>query len=121
VVNLRERISISKRARQKFHLEKNYLRNLVDVEAEISNTRFAALENLDENLDINSTWENIKNSARENLGYHRQKHYKPKLDGECSKLIDRQKQAKLQWLQNPSQINGDNLQNLRRENSRTKR
>jgi hypothetical protein len=27
--------------------------------------------------------------------------------------------AKLQWLQNPNQINGDNLQNLRRETSRT--
>jgi hypothetical protein len=27
-------------------------------------------------------------------------------------------QAKLQYLQNPSQINGDNLQNLRRETSR---
>jgi hypothetical protein len=37
----------------------------------------------------------------------------------CSKLIDEQKQAKLQWLQNPSQINGDNMQNLRCETSRT--
>jgi hypothetical protein len=40
-------------------------------------------------------------------------------DDECSKLIDQQKQAKLQWLQNPSQINGHNLQNLRRETSGT--
>jgi hypothetical protein len=36
---------------------------------EMSN-RFAALENLDENLDINSAWEsirdNIKTSAKEN-------------------------------------------------------
>jgi hypothetical protein len=41
-------------------------------------------------------------------------------DNECSKLIDQWKQAKLQWLQNPSQINdGDNLQNLRCETSRT--
>jgi hypothetical protein len=32
---------------------------------------------------------------------------------------DQWKQAKIQWLQNPSQINGDNLQNLRRETSRT--
>jgi hypothetical protein len=37
----------------------------------------------------------------------------------CSKLIDQWKQAKLQWLRNPSQINGDKLQNLRRETSRT--
>jgi hypothetical protein len=39
-------------------------------------------------------------------------------DDECSKLIDQQKQAILQWFQNPSQISGDNLQNLRRETSR---
>jgi hypothetical protein len=30
-----------------------------------------------------------------------------------------QKQAKLQWSQNLSQINGDNLQNLRCETTRT--
>jgi hypothetical protein len=41
------------------------------------------------------------------------------LDDECSKLIDQRKQAKLQLLQNPNQTNGDNLQNLRRETSRT--
>jgi hypothetical protein len=33
---------------------------------------------------------------------------KPCFDYECSKLIDQWKQAKLQLLQNPSQINGDN-------------
>jgi hypothetical protein len=33
--------------------------------------------------------------------------------------MDQRKQAKLQLLQNPSQINGDNLQNLRHEISRT--
>jgi hypothetical protein len=31
------------------------------------------------------------------------------VDDECSKLIDKWKQAKLKWLQNPSQINEDNL------------
>jgi hypothetical protein len=40
-------------------------------------------------------------------------------DDKCSKLIEKRKQAKLQWLQNPSQLNGDNLQNLRCETSRT--
>jgi hypothetical protein len=38
---------------------------------------------------------------------------------ECSKLIDQWKQAKLQWLQNPDQMNGENLKNLRSETSRT--
>jgi hypothetical protein len=63
--------------------------------------------------------ENIKTSAKNNLGYHRSKHNKPWFDDECSKLINQQKQSKLQWLQNPSQIDGDNLQNLRHETSRT--
>jgi hypothetical protein len=81
------------------------------------------LENLDESLCINSTWkivrENIKTSAKDNLGYHRLKHNKPWFDDECLELIDQRIQAKLQWLQNPSQINGDNLQNLTHETSRT--
>jgi hypothetical protein len=54
--------------------------------------------------------EHIKTSAKDNVGYHRSKHNKPRFDGECSKLIDQRKQAKLQWLQNPSQMNGENLQ-----------
>jgi hypothetical protein len=35
------------------------------------------------------------------------------------KVLDQRKQAKLQWLQNPNKINGENLQNLRRETSKT--
>jgi hypothetical protein len=89
---------------------------------EISN-RFGALENLDESMEINnacgSIRKNIKISAKENLEYHRLKHNKPWFDDECSKSRDQWKQAKLQWLQNPSQINGENLQNLRCETSRT--
>jgi hypothetical protein len=62
--------------------------------------------------------ENIKTSAKDSLGYHSLQHNTPWFDDECSKLIDQRKQAKLQWLQNPSQISRDNLQNLRRETSR---
>jgi hypothetical protein len=47
------------------------------------------------------------------------KHNKPWFDDECSKLIDPWRQAKLQWLQNPSQISGDDVQNLKHETSRT--
>jgi hypothetical protein len=82
--------------------------------AETSNV-LAALESLDESFDINNAWEsiteNIKTSAKYNLGYQKLKHNKPWFDDDCSKLIDQRKQAKLQLLQNPSQINGDNLQN----------
>jgi hypothetical protein len=76
-------------------------------------------------LAINGAWEgireNIKTSAKDNLGYHRLKHNKPWFDDECSKLTDQWKQAKLKWLQNPSQINGDDLQNLKCETRRTYR
>jgi hypothetical protein len=44
--------------------------------------------------------------------------HKPWFDEGCSKLLDQRKQAKLQWLQNPGEINGDNLKNVRREASR---
>jgi hypothetical protein len=86
VANLRERISVSNRARQKFDIERFDLKKLNDVEVkekyqvEISN-RFAALESLDESFDINNAWENIreniKTSTKENLGYHELKHNKP--------------------------------------------
>jgi hypothetical protein len=128
VAKLREGISVSKRARQKFDLERFDMKKLDDVEVnekyqvEISN-RFSALESLDESFDINNAWEsireNIKTSAKNNLGYQKLEQNKPWFDDECSKLIDQRKQAKLQWLQNQSHINGDNLQNLRRETSRT--
>jgi hypothetical protein len=62
VAKLRDRISVSKRARQNFDLETFDLKKLNDVEVkekyqvEISN-RFAALESLDESFDINNIWE----------------------------------------------------------------
>jgi hypothetical protein len=91
-------------------------------QVEISN-RSAVLDSLDESFDINNAWErireNIKTSAKDNLGYQKLKHNKPWFDDECLKLIDQWKQAKLQGLQNPNQTSGDNLQNLRRETSRT--
>jgi hypothetical protein len=73
-------------------------------------------------FDINNAWEsireNIKTSAKDNLGYQKLKHNKPWFDDECSRLTDQRKQAKLQWLQNPNQISKDDQQNLRRETSR---
>jgi hypothetical protein len=106
VAKLRERISVSKRVRQNFDLERFDLKKLDDVEVkekyqvEVSN-RFADLESLDESFDINNAWESIrenKTSAKDNLGYQQLTHKKPWFDDECSKLIDQQTQAKLQWL-----------------------
>jgi len=47
------------------------------------------------------------------------KQHKPWFEEECSKLLDQSKQAKLQWLQNPSQTNGDNVNIVRCGTSRT--
>jgi hypothetical protein len=61
----------------------------------------------------------LKTSAKESLGHYELQQQKPWFDDECSILIDRRKQAKLQWLQNPSHVIGDNMDNVRREASRT--
>jgi hypothetical protein len=85
---------------------------------EVSN-RFA---DLDAEAEINSAWEmiteNIKISAKESLGYCELKKHKPWLNKGSSKLVDQRKPTKLQWLQDPSEINGDNLRVERREASR---
>jgi hypothetical protein len=61
---------------------------------------------------------NIKISAKEGLGYFELKQHKPRFDEGYSELLDKRKEAKLPWLQDPSEINGDNLNNVRCEASR---
>jgi hypothetical protein len=102
-------------------MERFSLKKLNEVEGkeqycvEISN-RYAALENLDAEVNVNKAWEpireNIKISAKGSLGYYELKKNKPWFDE------NQRKQAKLQWLQDPSEINGDNLNNIRRETRR---
>jgi hypothetical protein len=46
------------------------------------------------------------------------KQHKPWFDKECVGFIDRRKQAKMQWIQDPSLSNVDNLNNVRRDSSR---
>jgi hypothetical protein len=73
-------------------------------------------------VEINGAWEtireNIKISAKESLGYFELKKHKSWFVEGCSKLLEQRKQSKLQWLQDPSEINVDNLNNVRREASR---
>jgi hypothetical protein len=75
------------------------------------------LEDLDTEVEINNMWERIREniiiSVKESLGYHETKQHKPWFDEGCPKLLYQRKQAKLQWLQDPSEINGDNLNNIR--------
>jgi hypothetical protein len=46
------------------------------------------------------------------------KKYKPLFDKGCSKLLDQRKQTKLPWLQDPNEVNGDDLSNVRCKASR---
>jgi hypothetical protein len=61
--------------------------------------RFAALEDLDAEVDTNSVWEtireNIKISAKESLDYYELKRHTPWFDRGCSKLVYQRKQTKL--------------------------
>ncbi|PNF20323.1 hypothetical protein B7P43_G13209 [Cryptotermes secundus] len=59
-----------------------------------------------------------KNVCQKSLGYYEPKKHKPWFDEGCSKLLGQRKQAKLQWLQDPSELNGDSMNNIRRETSR---
>jgi hypothetical protein len=71
------------------------------------------LENLSDSKDINKAWENIKENietpAKESLGLHEVKPPKTWFDEECSGFLDQRNQAKMQWVQDPSQSNVDNL------------
>jgi hypothetical protein len=66
---------------------------------EITN-RFATLENLNFDEDLNRAWENnkenIKTSAKENLVLHKLKRHKRWFDKECLGFLDQRKQAKMQ-------------------------
>jgi uncharacterized protein YaaR (DUF327 family) len=65
------------------------------------------LYNLSHILDYSPRFEKIKAGI-----------WDPWFDEGCSELLDERKQARLQWLQDQSEINGDNLNNKRRETSR---
>jgi hypothetical protein len=86
---------------------------------------FRAVENIQDNGDINRALdtirENINISAKEGIGRCESKHLKPWFYEECSKLVDRTKHTRLQWLQDPSEMNEDNLSNVRWEASRHSR
>ena len=92
-----------------------------EYQIEITN-RFVALGNISDDEDINKAWEkiteNIKTSTRESLSPHKLKQHKPQSDEECLHFFDQRKQVKMQWVQDPSQSNVDNLNNVRREATR---
>jgi hypothetical protein len=111
VAKVSERLAVRKHAAQKFDGERFNPRKLKELEVkekyqiEITN-RFAALENLGVDEDVNRAWENIKGnikiSAKESLGLRKLKRHKPWFDEGCAGFLDQRKQAKMQWIQDPS-------------------
>jgi hypothetical protein len=89
VANVRERLAVNKQRSHRFHMERFNLKKLNEVgdkekyRLEVSN-RFAALEDLEAEVEINSAWENIREniniSAKESLGYLELKMHKPWFD-----------------------------------------
>ena len=69
IAKARERLAVGKQAAQRFYTQRFNLRKLNEPEVreyyqiEITN-RFAALENANDDEDVNRTWENIKENMR---------------------------------------------------------
>ena len=127
VEKVRERLAVRKQAAQKSDGGRFNMRKLYELEVskqyqiEITN-RFATLENVSEDEDINRAWEsvkeNIKTSATESQVKHEMKQQKPWFNEECLGILDQRKQAKIHWIQDPSQSNAHSLNNVRRDASR---
>jgi hypothetical protein len=93
---------------ERFNIKKLYkVEGKVQYQVKTSNA-FAAFENLDEGVDISKALETIKDntsiSSGESLCYYELKKHKPWFDEGYSELLDQRKEAKLQWLQYPSQV-----------------
>jgi len=108
VAKVRERLSVSKQAAQKFDGERfnlskvNELEDRKKYQIETAN-RLAALENLSDSEDINMAWENIivniETPAKGSLGLYELRRRKPLFDEECLGFSHRRKPAKMQWVQ----------------------
>ncbi|KAJ4448136.1 hypothetical protein ANN_10148 [Periplaneta americana] len=133
VGELRETLSVAKRVEQQVNISKFYILKLKDEETkqhyqvEISN-RFATLGNSDElenELDVNSMWEIIRDSikiaAEQSIDYYETKKKKPWFDEDCCMVVERRKRAKLKFLQDAVEENRNNYFNERWEASRTLR
>jgi hypothetical protein len=127
VAKFRERLAVSDQGAQRFDGERFNLKklNLLKVrkqyQIEITNS-FSSLENISDEKDINKVLgnikENIETSAKDSLGLQELKHHKPWFDEECLGFLEQRKQAKMQWISDPSQRDLDNLNNVRRDASR---
>jgi hypothetical protein len=128
VAKFRERLAVNKQRSQRFYVERFNIKKLNDVERKEQfrvefSTRFAALEDLDAEVAMgNGAWETIRDSikisTKESLCCFEFKNHKQWCDEGCPKILYQRKEDKLQWLQDPREINVDNLNNVRSEASR---
>ena len=105
MAKVRERLAVGNQAAQRFDRQRFNLGKLNEPEVREqyqieSANRFAGLENLNDDEDVDRTWENIKEniktSAKESLGLHELKQNKPWFDEECLGFLDHRKRAKIQ-------------------------
>jgi hypothetical protein len=104
VAKVRESLTINKKRSHRFHMEIFNPKRLNEVNGketyrvEVSN-RYAALADLDTEVDINSVLEiiggNSKISAKGNLVSYELKKHKPQFDEGCSNILDGRKQENL--------------------------
>jgi hypothetical protein len=59
-----------------------------------------------------------KTSAKESPGLHELKQHKLRFDEECLGFLDKRQRVKMQWVEDPSQNNVDNLNTVRHEASK---
>jgi hypothetical protein len=114
VVKFTGRLVVSKQAAQKSDVERFCLTKISDMKVRqecqinISN-RSENLDNSNDSEDINraskNTIENIKTSAKKSRGLYELKQHKPLCDEERLGFFYQRKQARMQWLQDPSQSN----------------
>jgi hypothetical protein len=69
VAKVRERLAVNKQRSRIFHMERFNLKKLNDVEGKVQfhvevSSRFATLEDLDTEVEINSAWETIRENTK---------------------------------------------------------
>jgi hypothetical protein len=60
----------------------------------------------------------VKLSAKKNLGFYKLRQHKPLFDKECSRTIRSKEASKMSMVTGSTQVNGDNLNNVRHEASK---
>jgi hypothetical protein len=105
ILKFRERLAVKIQTTLKFLMERPNFKKLNDAEGKEEYRfeilyKFATLEILDNDVDINTAWETIRGynkiSVKASLHYYYLKKHASWFEERCSKLLVRRKQTKLQ-------------------------